>query len=307
MKPRPLRSAADKDAKMEDASTPLMMAAEYDQTGSAVALALIAAGADVKHVNEKGETAITLVSGSDKPELYSALLAAGADVNTVTNSGWTALHKAAMYGAESTKVLLAAGANPNVKTAATAYGTGGDTPLMLAATNGKLDTLALLITAGADVNATDGDGNTALIKCARGGCGDACARAILKLLEVGADASFKGKDGKTAAEQAEEGFSKELSLAALQGAAALDAYEAAKATADAAKAAEEAAAKAAAEAAEAAKPEKRFMAALQEATNSDEGRVAFKALAAELRAQGVDLQRLECSGPMGTAPSRASL
>lgn len=67
--------------------------------------------------------------------------------------------------------------------------------LLQAARAGNADTVrALLGTQGTDVNATDAQGNTALLEAARFGH-DGVARA---LLNAGANAKVKDKDGKTA-------------------------------------------------------------------------------------------------------------
>ena len=58
--------------------------------------------------------------------------------------------------ADAVRVLLAAGANPNAKNPA------GDTALHIAAHDGKLDPLRALVEGGADVNAKNAKGQTAL-------------------------------------------------------------------------------------------------------------------------------------------------
>ena len=218
-----------------------MVSIFHDRASSAGALALIAAGANVTRVDNEGESAITLVDNTDRPELYSALIAAGADVNA-SNGTLTPLHNAVLAGVASAKVLLAAGANPNAKTAdgrrTREYSVGAETPLMGVAAVGiknELELLELLAAAGADLDATDQNDDTVLTRTARWASHPSRGRVIVKLLELGADASLKGREGMTAAEQAElNPFNKERMLAALQGAAALNAYEAASAPARAA-------------------------------------------------------------------------
>lgn len=67
--------------------------------------------------------------------------------------------------------------------------------LIQAAREGKADTVkALLSGQGADVNATDDNGNTALLEAARYGHDD----VVRALLAAGANIKARDKDGKTA-------------------------------------------------------------------------------------------------------------
>ena len=79
------------------------------------------------------------------------------------------------------KALIEAGADLNAKE------NDGWTALHLAACNGKLDCVKALIEAGADLNAKDNDGWTALHLAARYGKLD-CVKA---LIEAGADLNAK--------------------------------------------------------------------------------------------------------------------
>lgn len=89
-------------------------------------------------------------------ELVAALTAAGADVNAANRFGVTPLMYAVLAGPGQVNILLAAGAKAN------AADDNGRTPLMLAAYDGKLDVVKLLVQAGADVNARDAKGQSAL-------------------------------------------------------------------------------------------------------------------------------------------------
>jgi ankyrin repeat protein len=66
--------------------------------------------------------------------------------------------------------------------------------LMLAARDGKTDTVKALIEAGADVNAKDRQGKTALVVASEKGHLD----SVKILLDNGADVNAKTKDGCTA-------------------------------------------------------------------------------------------------------------
>jgi uncharacterized protein len=97
-----------------------------------------------------------------------------------------ALHAAAQIGTYAALTqLLSAGADVNARSS------GGETPLMLAASRGRLDIIDLLIERGADVNAATEAGNTALMLAAARGQVDA-ARA---LIERGARADHRNKFG----------------------------------------------------------------------------------------------------------------
>lgn len=79
------------------------------------------------------------------------LLASGIDPDARSSSGWTAFHEAAVAGqTECVALLLDAGADVEaVVTEVNVYGTTG---LALAIMNGRTDTVDLLIRRGADIN-----------------------------------------------------------------------------------------------------------------------------------------------------------
>jgi ankyrin repeat protein len=89
---------------------------------------------------------------------------------------------------ETAKALLAAGADPTVKSEE------GRTPLIMAAFDGRTEVVTNLIQWGAGVNVKDKNGWTALM-CAswRGHL-----ETAKTLLAAGADPSMKSEDGKTA-------------------------------------------------------------------------------------------------------------
>src|SRR5262249_20815390 len=125
--------------------TALMIAS---RTGHAEAVkALIAKGG---RVNEKepqmGETALVWAASRNNAEAARALIEAGADVNTRS----TALNMAP-YRWETDGML------------ASMLPVGGWTPLMYAARDGAVDAARILVDGGANLNAQDPVGSTALV------------------------------------------------------------------------------------------------------------------------------------------------
>lgn len=115
-------------------------------------------------------------------------------VHEYREDGWTALHLAAHYGQEAiVRMLLAYGADPNARS----KNDLANTPIHAAAAGGSksLDALRTLLAHGADVNATQHGGYTALHAAAQNG-----DRAMVDLLLArGADPSIKSADGRDAA------------------------------------------------------------------------------------------------------------
>ena len=143
---------------------------------------LLDAGANPNTATE-GWTAFMSAAHEGRPEIVKIFLAVGANPNTAASGGLTPLMMAAgshvdaqkahdsvakyigdppkiwalpAAYVEVIKLLLAAGANPNLMK------DDGWTALMFAATTGSANITRLLIKAEADVNAANADGETAL-------------------------------------------------------------------------------------------------------------------------------------------------
>jgi hypothetical protein len=146
----------------------------------------------------------TLTLACDAAHLQ-ALIDAGADVNAATSEGYTPLHCAAMADwsedhVGGMEVLLKAGAE--IEARGNIQGGPGWTPLLLAAAEGYSAQVRTLISWGADVNAVDDVGRTALMLAAARGV-DA-EISVQALLDAGADAHARCQEGNSALDYARE-------------------------------------------------------------------------------------------------------
>ncbi len=146
---RLIAAGANLNAVSTTGFTPLIVACNSRQ--KEIAKTLIEAGADVNKANNIGSTALHGASThKDFTDIVKLLLDKGADVNKANRDGTTALYIASNKGnIENVRMLLAAGANPNILT--------GDyydkqTPLHIAVFYEYIDIVKLLLAAGADVN-----------------------------------------------------------------------------------------------------------------------------------------------------------
>lgn len=104
-----LKKGADKNAKTDDGTTALMLAAAGGHTD--VVRTLLGAGADCNAANSSGKTALMAASARGDTASLLLLLDAGADVNAKSASGDTALESAKTSGNTTiTLMLLEAGA-----------------------------------------------------------------------------------------------------------------------------------------------------------------------------------------------------
>jgi uncharacterized protein len=125
---------------------------------------------------------VDAVKAGNRESVRALLQQSKRDVNAREVDGTTALHWAVQSNdLESVRLLLRAGADAR---AANRYGV---TPLTLAAVNGSAPVIEALVKAGADVNATLPEGETVLMTAAR--TGDVAA--VRMLLAHGADVNAK--------------------------------------------------------------------------------------------------------------------
>jgi ankyrin repeat protein len=182
-----LANGADVSAEDLSGREPLFPAAEG---GSASAvLLLVAHGASLAVTSSGNDTILAAACRMGRGEVVSTLLALGPGAKRQIND---AAFKAAWGGhAEILSALLREGANPNRDV--------GRTTLLHAAVKGRsVETVAVLLSARADVNPRDQDGKCPLHYAAADGA-EAIVRALLK---HGADTSAKDGDGFTPADLA---------------------------------------------------------------------------------------------------------
>ena len=159
-----LDKSADVDAADERGDTPLTAA---NAGNTPLMRLLLEKGADARHANREGMTALMNAAGASNTGIVKLLLAKGADVNAANRFGGrvprgeialkqlTPLMLAAPYGSPATvKTLLDAGAKVNMRDSR------GMTPLMLAMASDhqSIEAVKMLLAAGADANAKDNEG-----------------------------------------------------------------------------------------------------------------------------------------------------
>ena len=196
---------------LSQSETPLMFAA---RSGSVDAVrALLDKGAQLEAAEKlRGSTALLWAAEQDRSEVLKLLVARGAKVDAKTNVATPAAGRGAARAkggdtkAGDAKGKAAAAPAP-AKAAATpvddddpdafarppAGGNGGLTALILATREGALESMKVLLDAGAPINQQSANGNTALIVAAMNGN----AEAINFLLDRGADVNLANAQGWT--------------------------------------------------------------------------------------------------------------
>jgi len=156
-----LKAGADPNAADWSGVAPLMMCA---RTGNLDTVKLLLArGAKVNSAETRQEqTALMWAAAEKHPDMVQALIERSADVNAHTKGGFTALMFAAQQGdLDSARALLAAGADINAATNDQSTWIG-ETPLLIASFSGHEALAEFLLDKGADPNAADDFGFTAI-------------------------------------------------------------------------------------------------------------------------------------------------
>lgn len=180
-----LAHGADPNRANADGDTPLLWAAGQ---GEATALdQLLARGADLNHQNNLGQTALLYaLIGTDPKRRVALLLKAGADVNMPDKQGGTPFLYALSINSAAAALMLTKGGdvhrafsgtvaakncflnvNMRMEYASSMQGYGvnvspGTTPLMLAVRNRDVAMIKAILEKGAQINARDASGKTAL-------------------------------------------------------------------------------------------------------------------------------------------------
>src|ERR1044072_2594850 len=164
---------------------------------------------------------VTLIKKRRFDEALAAL-AAGADPESRKAPGesallWSVIH----HRADIASALLAAGAHPSPRTngkRAAGLGVGGATPLHIAASDGELGLVEILLRGGATVDARDALGNTPLVLATMGGHLD----AVRKLIAAGVNANSSGLADFTALHMAAKDGREDLVVLLLQSGASVN-------------------------------------------------------------------------------------
>ncbi|MDE1151132.1 MAG: ankyrin repeat domain-containing protein [Micavibrio sp.] len=161
------------NAVNSNGSTALHLAVETGNNGGA--RMLIEHGVDINIQDRRGVTPLNGAAKLNVPDLVETLVTAGAALDKADTAGNTPLQHAARHGSiRAVKAILAAAEHGGLDLAQ---------PLRIAAEHGQGRVLELLLEAGADVNAVDKSGYSALMNAAQGGF----AECLEILLKAGAD------------------------------------------------------------------------------------------------------------------------
>ncbi|OAQ98583.1 hypothetical protein LLEC1_01558 [Akanthomyces lecanii] len=217
--------AAGADAAAVDRSknTPL----HYVTNPGAISILVEKGGADVNAKNKNGKTPLhCAVRGS--PDVISELLAYGSDCNIVDHDGNSPLHLSldrSSYnaGPEHVRLLLRAGADPNVKNHR------GLTPFRsISSLRSGRESAGCLIQAGADIDAKDNAGRTALFDAvgAPSLVGQERVWTLQYLVDAGASKEIQDFEGRKIAHEAIKGVTSQYDIGMIvQWLDVLDSFE----------------------------------------------------------------------------------
>ena len=132
---------------------------------------------DVNAIAKSGGTALMFAAGGGHKELTSLLISAGAAVNIVVNA-------TPEYIVQVTKAIAEGKEDEHHK--------NGVTALSIAAAGGHLDTVKILVEAGANISSVDDDNMTPLLSAVKASFQD----VAMYLLDVGANPNDSYIDGK---------------------------------------------------------------------------------------------------------------
>lgn len=117
--------------------------------------------AEIRKSVSKSAAVLALATKSNFTVIVQMLVDAGVDINWADNTGETALHVAARFGHDECARVIIAGSESQEADLEVAEKSYSWTPLHVAAVDGALGVVELLIEAGADLNKPDASGWTA--------------------------------------------------------------------------------------------------------------------------------------------------
>lgn len=193
-----LAAGADVNARNKERWTPLMLALRSDKPAAFIVRLLRQYHALASPECEDGTTAMMIACQyASDPAVVEALYAADADAVQPRRGGDCPIHFAVRNATDGASGIVSFLLNNRAEVNQT--NDAGWTPLMTAARfNTRLDVVAALLSAGADVDARNYDGLTALMLAAASEAPAAVAIAE-KLLDAGADPEMADRFGRTAA------------------------------------------------------------------------------------------------------------